>query len=184
MTLNKWFDQGLTKDAYKQTLTKHKNAFNHIYDNFSIPSADKEALTQIKHENLRVLIIAQEFCGHCMLDVPVMFSIAEETNMPVSILVRDDNLDLMDQYLTNGNRVIPIFIFINEAGEEVAKWGPLAPEVKELMDELKENMPSKDDPKFEEAFQSFVAKVGTTFKSEEKYWYYVYKDIIKKLLSK
>lgn len=184
MNLNDWFDKGISKKEYEETLTKHKVAFNHIYEEFSFPETDSTKLTEIKQQDLRVLIIAQEFCGHCMLDVPIMFRLAEETNMPVSLFVRDDNLELMDQYLTNEKRVIPIFVFINDAGEEVAKWGPLAPEVKKLMDELKADMPPKDDPKFETAFQAFIEKVGNIFKYEEKYWNYVYEDILKKLLSK
>src|SRR5690625_7153923 len=94
-----------------------------------------------------------------MLDVPIMFRLAEKTNMPVSVLVRDDNLDLMDQYLTNEKRVIPIFIFINENGEEVAKWGPFAPEIKEYVDNLNRDMPPKDDPNFDEAFKSLIEEV-------------------------
>ena len=129
-----------------------------------------------------MLIIAQEFCGHCMLDVPIMYRLAEETDMPVSVFVRDDNLDLMDQYLTNGNRVIPIFVFINEAGEEVAKWGPLAPEIKDFTDELKKDMPAKEDPAFDDAFQDFIQKVGSAFRNDEKFWNYVYVDLVKTLL--
>lgn len=181
MDLNKWFDQGISKQAYKNTLTNHKDAFNHIYEHFSFPNNNEDYLEKIKNQNLRVLIIAQEFCGHCMLDVPIMFRLAEKTNMPVSVLVRDDNLDLMDQYLTNEKRVIPIFIFINEDGEEVAKWGPFAPEIKEYVDNLNKDMPPKDDPNFDEAFKSLIEEVGHTFKYDGKYWHYVYDDLIKKL---
>ena len=40
----------------------------------------------------------------------------------------------MDQYLTNGTaRSIPIFIFIDEKGEEKAVWGPRAKEVQEIV---------------------------------------------------
>lgn len=184
MNLNEWFNNGISTKEYEATLTKHKDAFNHIYENFSFPETDKNRLRDIKQQDLRVLIIAQEFCGHCMLDLPIMFKLAEETEMLVSLFVRDDNLELMDQYLTNKKRVIPMLIFINEAGEEVTKWGPYAPEVKEYMDELKVDMPPKDDPEFEAAFQSLIKKVGTTFKYEEKYWNYVYEDLIKTLLSK
>ncbi len=39
----------------------------------------------------------------------------EKADMPVKFLLRDENLVLMDQYLTNGkSRTIPIMIFINE----------------------------------------------------------------------
>ncbi len=183
MNLNTWFEKGITPTEYKATLSKHKDGFNHIYNHFSFPEADTSRLSNIEKQNLRVLIIAQEFCGHCMLDVPIMHRIAEATNMPVSMIIRDDHLDLMDQYLTNEKRVIPIMIFINEAGVEVAKWGPLAPEIKAFMEDLQKDMPDKDDPNFEAAFQALIQKVGDTFKNDEKFWNYVYEDIMKEILN-
>src|SRR5690625_5583582 len=103
-----------------------------------------------------------------MLDVPIMFRLAEKTNMPVSVLVRDDNLDLMDQYLTNEKRVIPIFMFISENGEEVAKWGPFAPEVKEYVGNLNRGMAPKDDPNAAEVFEFLLDEVGQSCKHNEQ----------------
>src|SRR5690625_6755493 len=76
MDLNKWFDQGISKQAYKNTLTNHKDAFNHIYEHFSFPNNNEYYLEKIKNQNLRVLIIAQELCCHCMLDVTIMFRLS------------------------------------------------------------------------------------------------------------
>src|SRR5690625_2530141 len=55
MDLNKWFDQGISKQAYKNTLTNHKDAFNHIYEHFSFPNNNEYYLEKIKNQNLRVL---------------------------------------------------------------------------------------------------------------------------------
>jgi hypothetical protein len=38
--------------------------------------------------------------------------------------MRDTNPEVMDQYLTNGSRSIPIVIALNESFEEVGHWGP------------------------------------------------------------
>src|SRR5699024_12202201 len=95
--------------------------FLHIYDNFLLPE-DEAKLAAIKEKNLRVLALAEVWCGHCMLCVPILLRLAEKTGMPVKILPRDENLELMDQYLTNEKRIIPIFVFIDEDGNEVAKW--------------------------------------------------------------
>jgi hypothetical protein len=56
----------------------------------------------------------------------------------------------MDQYLTNGSRSIPIFIFLNSTGKEVAVWGPRSKKVQERIDELRASLPPKEDPSFEE----------------------------------
>jgi len=177
MSLNEWFERGKSKDEYMAGLDKHRDAFTHIYNNFNIPEEDKETLTNEK--DLRVLVLAEPWCGHCMLDIPILLNICEEANIPLRFLNRDENLDVMDQYLTNEKRIIPIFIFFDKDGNEVAKWGPWAPEIKAFVDTLKQDLPSKNDPKYEEAFQEYIGEIGTTFRNNESFWTYVYEDVKK-----
>ena len=177
LNLNIWYEKGLTPHEYKLTLTNHSEAFSHIYSNFEIPEAETDFLDSLRKKNLRVLILAQEFCGHCMLDLPIMFRIAEATDMPVKVLIRDENLELMDQYLTHDKRVIPIFIFINEFGNQVAKWGPAAPEINAFTNQLKDSLPDKESPDYEAAFKQLITQVGATFRDNSSYWNYVYNDI-------
>ena len=43
----------------------------------------------------------------------------------LQIVYRDDHLDLMDRYLTNGARAIPkMIVFEDETEKEIASWGP------------------------------------------------------------
>lgn len=180
MNLNDWFDKGIEKEEYIANLDKHRDSFMNIYDNFNVPEQDK-TLLQSK-SNLRVVVLAEVWCGHCMLDVPILLRMAEAANIPVRILPRDEHLELMDNYLTNEKRYIPIMIFIDENGNEVAKWGPMAPEVAAYVEELKTGMPEKDAPGYKDAFQKYVDAVGNAFSNDEKFWNYVYEDIKKTLL--
>ena len=67
---------------------------------------------------------------------------AEVSQIELRFLNRDENLELMDQYLTNQtSRSIPIFIFIDEAGEEKRVWGPRAEEVQQLVMSLRSELP-------------------------------------------
>ena len=45
-------------------------------------------------------------------------------SLELRVIARDENLELMDQYLTNGSRSIPIVIVLNDEFEEVGHWGP------------------------------------------------------------
>lgn len=181
MSLNIWFDKGLTKEAYMERLDKHKDAFHHIYNTFSVPEEDKNKLKETK--SLRAVVLAAEWCGHCMMDIPIFLHIAKVANIDTRFLIRDDHLELMDQYLTNGKRYIPMFIFIDEVGKEVGTWGPWAPEVNEFTEKLKADLPDRESAQFEEAFQQFIQKVSSTFRSDEEMWNYVYEDMKKVLLS-
>src|SRR5690625_5900658 len=92
-------------------MDKLKKGHHAIYNNFQIPNED-DFFSTLKSKDLRVIVLAEVWCGHCMLNIPILLHLAEKTEMPVRILPRDENLDLMDQYLTNDKRIIPIFIFI------------------------------------------------------------------------
>jgi hypothetical protein len=39
-------------------------------------------------------------------------------------MLRDSNLEFMDEFLTRGARGIPIFLFLNEKSDLLFKWGP------------------------------------------------------------
>ncbi len=71
------------------------------------------------------LILTEGWCGDAAQNVP-LFHLIEEANpnIKVRLLLRDEHLDLMDQYLTNGGRSIPKLICLNEQGQELFTWGP------------------------------------------------------------
>ena len=170
MTLNKWYDKGLTVDQYIESLKVHKEGFMHVNKNFKLPN-DEVFFQSVTEKNLRVLILAEPWCGHCMFNIPVLLQLATKTDMPVRILPRDENLELMDQYLTNGkSRSVPIFIFIDESGEEVAKWGPIADRTKQFADELKVKLPEKDAEDYDDKFKEFIASIGKELRDNSDFW--------------
>jgi|SRR5699024_994093 len=181
MNLNNWYNKGISAEAYRNDLDKHKEHFYQIYDQFQIPEADLDFLKEKSH--LRVVALAEVWCGHCMMDVPILHRMAEAANMEVSMLPRDEHLELMDQYKVDGKRYIPIFIFIDEAGNEIGKWGPMTSNVKALVNQLKEdaNLPEKEDPQYKEAFQKYAQEISNIFATDETVWTDVYQDIKKAL---
>lgn len=182
MDLNHWFQKGISPARYQQDLDKHREHFFHVYNQFEIPEADKDFLQSKSH--IRVIALAEVWCGHCMVDVPILQRIAENARMDVSMLPRDEHLELMDQYTTNGKRVIPIFIFIDEAGNEIGKWGPMAPEVREITEHAKAaaNVPiDKADPQYKAAFKTFAEEVSQRFATDKRLWHHIYQDILKQL---
>lgn len=173
MNLNDWYNKGITTDALIDTFDKHKESFTHIYDNFnrSLIQEDVEFIQNVKNKNLRVLALVEPWCGHCMLNIPILLRLVEATDMPVRFLHRDENLELMDQYLTNGkSRSIPIFIFIDEDGNEVVKWGPVAEKTKKFVDDHRLLLPPKEDPQYDEKFTAFITIVSQAFSENENLW--------------
>lgn len=177
MNLNQWFEKGISIEEYQRSLEKHKEGFHQIYDQFHIPEKDQAFIQQLKQKNWRIIVLAEPWCGHCMLNIPVLQRLAESANLPVKILPRDQHLELMDQYLTNGKRVIPIFVFINEHGEEVAKWGPVASKTKEFVEQHKKDLPPKNAEDYDEKFQSLIQLTSKTFIEDETFRNASYEEI-------
>ena len=73
----------------------------------------------------RLLVLAEDWCGDAANTVPVMARLAElVSGRELRILERDAHPDLMDHYLTNGARSIPIAILLDQEGNELGHWGP------------------------------------------------------------
>lgn len=72
------------------------------------------------------LVITEGWCGDAAQNIPVIEKIAAENpNIETRYILRDENLGLMDKYLTNGARSIPKLIVLDAASlREIGTWGP------------------------------------------------------------
>ena len=88
------------------------------------------------------LVITEAWCGDAAQNNPVIAKIAEtNTNIELKFILRDENPDVIDAYLTNGGRSIPKLICLDsQTLEEIGTWGP-RPEAAQ-----KRVMEDKSDP--------------------------------------
>jgi thiol-disulfide isomerase/thioredoxin len=61
------------------------------------------------------LVLTESWCGDAAHVMPVMNKIAElNDNIDLKVVLRDQNKELMNQFLTNGNKSIPKLIMIDD----------------------------------------------------------------------
>ena len=85
------------------------------------------------------ICITEGWCGDAAQSVPLFDRLAAlNDNINLKIVLRDENLDLMDRYLTNGGRAIPIVIAIQN-DKEMWKWGPRPASLQAVVNEFKQN---------------------------------------------
>ena len=86
------------------------------------------------------LIITESWCGDAAQNIPVIEKIAAESDIiETRYILRDENPDLMDQFLENGARSIPKLIALDAASLEVlGTWGSRPARLKEYFLRLKE----------------------------------------------
>ncbi|WP_226294148.1 thioredoxin family protein [Aquimarina algicola] len=72
------------------------------------------------------LVLTEGWCGDAAQSLPVINKITElNENIDLKIVLRDENEELMNQFLTNGGKSIPKLIGYNPENKEVLySWGP------------------------------------------------------------
>jgi len=115
----------------------------HVHEQYT-PSDDlKDALTSIDEPQLW-MVLTEPWCGDSAFLLPVIAEAAAlRDNITLRILLRDDNLDVMDQYLTDGSRSIPKLVVFSEAGDERFTWGPRPDDARTLFASLQEEYDEK-----------------------------------------
>lgn len=71
------------------------------------------------------LLITEGWCGDAAQNVPVINKMAElNMNINLKLVLRDENLELIDLFLTNGGRAIPKLIALDKDNNVLHTWGP------------------------------------------------------------
>lgn len=71
------------------------------------------------------LVITEGWCGDAAQSLPVIAKLAEVNNLiDLRFILRDEHLEIMDQFLTNGTRSIPKLIVMNKDFAVLKHWGP------------------------------------------------------------
>lgn len=86
------------------------------------------------------LILTEGWCGDAAQNIPIIEKTAHEnSNIETRYVLRDENLELMDKYLTNNARSIPKLIALDaETLAEIGTWGPRSQEAMDYFLEMRE----------------------------------------------
>jgi hypothetical protein len=73
----------------------------------------------------KLLVIAEDWCGDASNTVPVLAKLVDSVPaLELRVILRDANPEIMDRYLTNGARSIPVVIAMDQDFRELGHWGP------------------------------------------------------------
>jgi len=120
-----------------------------------------DLLTDYK-KSLAWLVLAESWCGDVAQNLPVLDKMAElSSGIELKILLRDENPEIMNNYLTNGGTAIPKLICLQkDNGKEMGTWGPRPEPVQQMVMDFK-NSGEKDYKQLIEKAQIWYAKDET-----------------------
>jgi len=95
-------------------------------------------LNNIKNEYYW-LVITEAWCGDAAQSIPIFNKITQyNPNIVLRLILRDEEPELINNYLTNGTKSIPILICLDKFNlKEIFKWGPRPKELINFVNEFK-----------------------------------------------
>lgn len=131
---DRW-DRALTYEQFVKESKEHCALWTGVYRTARIPDWAIGRLAELG-ERFRVVVLAEDWCGDATNTVPVLAKWAELTpGVELRILRRDEHPEVMQRYLTDGTRSIPVAIVLTEAMDEIGWWGPRPAELQEWVKE-------------------------------------------------
>lgn len=123
-----------------------------------VPQDIQDRIAQF-NEKITWLVLTESWCGDAAHLLPVMNKIAElNDNINFRVVLRDENEDLMNLFLTNGSKSIPKLIMIDdETGDVLNSYGSRPDEATKMLNEYKANH-GKLTPEFKEDLQRWYNK--------------------------
>ena len=95
--------------------------------------------TQKINRDFTWLVLTEGWCGDAAQTLPVINKFAEANKrIDLKVVLRDENEELMNQFLTDGNKSIPKLIVVdNSTKEVVSSWGPRSAKAAKLVSDYK-----------------------------------------------
>ena len=117
------FVQGMTYDDFKAQMTRNQERFAANEGRFELDMKDLAAFQKLA-KPVNVLVIAEDWCGDVIDNLPILGRIAQSSEkLNLKVFLRDKNLDLIDQYLKEGKfRSIPVFVFLDDNFNELGRF--------------------------------------------------------------
>lgn len=131
------FNQGMTYEEYKAQMNRNKERFEETEASVQVSESDAAAVAGLAAPR-NVLVLAEDWCGDVISGLPALGKLAEASNgkLNVRVFLRDQNLDIMDQYLKNGEfRSIPVFVAFDENFNELGNMKERPESVTAMMQE-------------------------------------------------
>ena len=136
------WSQAISYQDFLETSGSHRGLWEGLYRLARIP---EWARADEAPRKLNLLVLVEDWCGDASNTVPVLARWADVSPaIELRLLRRDENPEVMDRYLTNGARSIPIVIVLDEEMNELGHWGPRPGELQKWVAENRSVIPKEE----------------------------------------
>jgi hypothetical protein len=117
------FAEGLTLAQYLDRMAMNRDRFLRAFDAATVGPEDMRVLDRLGNA-AKLLVITEDWCGTSLAYFPAVAKlVAGRPEVEMRIFPRDENPDVMDQFLKRGlYRSIPVFAFFDQDMNELARF--------------------------------------------------------------
>ena len=125
-------------EDYLEYAILNQSRLNRLDKTLQIQEESQRQL-QALSKNYIWLVITESWCGDAAQSVPMLNKLAQScSKIDLRVVFRDQNLELIDAFLTNGGRAIPkVLVLDAKDNEVVGLWGPRPLKAQEFVDNYK-----------------------------------------------
>lgn len=126
-------------------------------NSFELTETQKSQLKNV-NPDFTLLVITEGWCGDAAQVLPVVNVMMNEIGVEQKFVLRDENPELMDAFLTDGAESIPILIGVDASGNELFRFGPRPQHGMNLLRKHKENPEAYTVDQFHQDLQLWYNK--------------------------
>ncbi len=154
------YQAGLMFREFMSRPIANKPLWEAIYKRASVDPALIERV-RVVGGRWHLLVLNEDWCGDSVNILPFLAKLVDEVpETDMSIIRRDENLDITDLHLTGTSRSIPIVILLDEAYEECGWWGPRPRELQRWV--LEEGLKLSKEERYKQVRTWYARDRGAT----------------------
>ena len=142
--------QGISWQQWMEQIDRNEEKFQFNYDDHKLDAADVEAIKSAvaKAGGVTCLAIGEAWCPDVVRGMPVAAKLAEATGMDLKIFFRDQNIDIMNEFLYKGEfQSIPTLVFYDKDQKQLGVWHERAQKARDempMMGEIRQKMQNQE----------------------------------------
>jgi hypothetical protein len=140
-------------------ITQRQAEFQRHYDEYDPKPEDVAYFQQkVAERGIKALVLGEDWCPDVWRGLPTIAKIAERSGMEVRHFMKDDNKDIMAEFLNRGEfESVPVVVFYDRDQHYLCHWIERAKLANEQMPAVRatvmppaDQMPARDTPEWDE----------------------------------
>jgi thiol-disulfide isomerase/thioredoxin len=142
--------QGISWKQWMEQIDRNEEKFQFNYDDHKLDQADVDAIKAAiaKNGGVTCLALGEAWCPDVVRGMPVIAKLAEATGMDLKIFFRDQNIDIMNEFLYKGEfQSIPTLVFFDKDQHQLGVWHERAQKARDempMMSEIRTKMQNQE----------------------------------------